>query len=68
MSMSVGFGSILLFKFIVQNLEGIGVYFSALEALSPAFILSLLSGYLVSKLWPDDELKDSYRADLRVGD
>lgn len=49
-SMMIGFLAIPIFKFIVQGFEGIGPYFTALEALPPAFLLSLLSGYLVSKV------------------
>jgi len=55
-SMIIGFLSIPVFKFVVQNMDGIGDYFTALEALPPAFALSMISGYAVSKLYPDPAL------------
>ena len=51
-SMIVGFLSIPFFKFIVQEIDGIGPYFQALEALPPAFIASMAAGYLTSKMQP----------------
>jgi sodium/proline symporter len=59
-SMIVGFVSIPLFKFVVQNIEGIGVYFTALEALPPAFIASFVAGFVVSKYKPDLQSSKNY--------
>jgi len=63
-SMIVGFLSIPFFKFIVQDTDGIGIYFKALEALPPAFILSMAAGYLASKIQPHYVLKNAYSDDL----
>jgi sodium/proline symporter len=48
-SMVVGFLCIPFFKFVVQPIDGIGVYFEKLDVLFPSFILSMLVGYIVSK-------------------
>lgn len=63
-SMVVGFLCIPLFKFVVPNIAVVGPYFALLESLPPAFLLSLLAGYVTSLLWPDDRLRESYQRDL----
>ena len=52
-SMVTGFVAIPFFKFVVPEFVLVGPYFTALEALPPAFFLSLAAGYLTSKLKPD---------------
>jgi len=64
-SMIIGFLAIPFFKFIVQDIDGVGIYFRALEALPPAFIVSMAAGYLVSKVQPHSDLKNSYSDDLK---
>jgi len=44
-----GFLSVPFFKFVVQNIEGIGPYFVQLDVLAPSFLISMLAGYFVSK-------------------
>jgi sodium/proline symporter len=51
-AMIAGFLSVPFFKFVVQNIEGIGPYFVQLDVLAPSFLISMLSGYLVSKSTP----------------
>lgn len=65
-SMIIGFLSIPFFKFIVQNIDGIGDYFTALEALPPAFALSMLTGYVVSKVTPDADLVEEVKKDFNA--
>ena len=48
-AMISGFLSVPFFKFIVQNIEGIGPYFVQLDVLAPSFLISMLAGYIVSK-------------------
>ena len=67
-SMLSGFLAIPFFKFIVQNFESIGPHFTALEALPPAFLISLLAGLLVSMLTKDQAQHDAYRDDLVIAD
>lgn len=65
-SMVVGFVAIPLFKFVMQRIDGIGDYFSALDALPPAFVMSMVAGYLVSKFIPDKNLAELYTKDLNT--
>jgi sodium/proline symporter len=51
-SMITGFFSVILFKFVVADMESIGVYFKELDVLAPSFALAMLVGYIVSKLFP----------------
>jgi Na+/proline symporter len=51
-SMITGFASVILFKFVVSNMEGIGPYFVELDVLAPSFALAMLVGYIVSKMYP----------------
>ena len=48
-----GFLGVLFFKFIMPRLEDIGIYFDKIAELALALFTGLLSGYLVSKLFPD---------------
>ena len=55
-------------KFVLQELPSVGPYFTALETMPPSFVSALLVGWLVTLLWPDDELRRGYREDLsRLG-
>lgn len=51
-SMLTGFLSVILFKFVVSNMDGIGPYFVELDVLGPSFLLAMIVGYIVSKLFP----------------
>ena len=65
-SMIVGFFSIPIFKFLVPNLDTIGIYFDKTAELLPSFILGLLTGYLVSKIYPDKKLTCEFEALLKT--
>lgn len=52
-SMITGFLSVMFFKFVVSNMEGIGDYFKELDVLAPSFVLAMLVGYIVSKMYPN---------------
>ena len=52
-SMVSGFVMVLVSKFWLQHLEGVGVYFQALESLPPAFLVSLCCGWVTSLIYPD---------------
>lgn len=51
-SMIVGFASVILFKFVFLNIEGIGAYLKELDVLAPSFALAMIAGYIVSKIFP----------------
>ncbi len=51
-SMITGFVSVIFFKFVVSNIEGIGAYFVELDVLAPSFALAMIVGYIVSKIFP----------------
>ena len=52
-AMISGFLGILVFKFIMPRIEGIGIYFDKIAELAPAMLMGFLSGYLVSRLFPN---------------
>ena len=52
-AMISGFFGVLVFKFIMPRLEGIGIYFDKIAELAPAMLIGFLSGYLVSKFFPN---------------
>lgn len=57
-SMLTGFACVPFFKFFVQNLDGIGIYFEKMDVLFPSFVISMLCGIIVSKLTqPKDEVQ-----------
>lgn len=58
-SMITGFTSVILFKFVFSNLEGIGKYFVELDVLAPSFALAMLVGYIVSKMFPNKNVENS---------
>ncbi len=51
-SMITGFVSVIIFKFIVSEMDGIGPYFVQLDVLAPSFVMAMIVGYLVSKISP----------------
>lgn len=51
-SMITGFLCVPFFKFVVANMEGIGPYFEKLDVLAPSFLISIIMGWLFSKLYP----------------
>ena len=53
-SMITGFASVIFFKFVVINIEGIGPYFKELDVLAPSFLMAIIIGCLVSKIYPPD--------------
>ena len=55
-SMITGFVSVIFFKFVVSNMEGIGAYFVELDVLAPSFALAMIVGYIVSKMFPVKEI------------
>lgn len=63
-SMITGFSMSMICKFVLQEMETIGPIFVALETMPPSFLSALIVGYVVTILWPDDELAAQYRADL----
>tara|TARA_B110000116_G_C16196127_1_gene298835 strand:+ start:152 stop:397 length:246 start_codon:yes stop_codon:yes gene_type:complete len=62
--MITGFCMTIISKFVLQSMETIGPYFTALETMPPSFLSALLVGYVVTILWPDDALEAAYRGDL----
>jgi sodium/proline symporter len=51
-SMTTGFTSVILFKFVFSNIEGVGNYLKELDVLAPSFVLAMIVGYIVSKISP----------------
>ena len=49
-SMIAGFLSVIVIKFVFQNLEGLGPYFEALDVLAPSFAVAMVFGWIFSKL------------------
>jgi sodium/proline symporter len=47
-----GFLSVILFKFVFQNMEGVGDYFVALDVLAPSFLIAMIFGWIFSKVYP----------------
>ena len=58
-SMITGFVSVILFKFVFSNIEGIGAYLKELDVLAPSFALAMIVGYIVSKMFPQKILKEN---------
>ncbi|PHR46373.1 MAG: sodium:proline symporter [Fluviicola sp.] len=51
-SMISGFACVPLFKFIFQEIEGIGIYFEKMDVLLPSFLVAMLVGWIFSKVYP----------------
>jgi sodium/proline symporter len=55
-SMVTGFACVPLFKFVVQEIDSIGIYFEKLDVLAPSFLLSMIAGYIFTKIYPAKEI------------
>lgn len=53
-SMITGFLCVPFFKFVVQSMDGIGPYFEKLDVLAPSFLLAMISGWIFSKIYPNN--------------
>jgi len=51
-SMIAGFLCVPFFKFVVTNMDGIGPYFEKLDVLAPSFLMSMIAGWIFTKLFP----------------
>ncbi len=51
-SMITGFACVPFFKFVIQPMESIGIYFEKLDVLAPSFLLAMIAGWIFSKLYP----------------
>ena len=51
-SMIAGFISVIIIKFVFQNMDGIGKYFAALDVLAPSFLIAMFFGWVFSLLFP----------------
>ena len=51
-SMISGFFSVMLFKFVFQELDDLGVYFVQLDVLAPSFLVAMIFGWFFSKISP----------------
>jgi len=58
--MIVGFLGVLFFKFVMPTIGWVGIYFDKIAELAPALLLGILTGYLVSKMYPDKELENEF--------
>ena len=65
-SMVVGFLSIPFFKFVMPTVPTIGPYFSEIAELGPSFLLSMLTGLVVSKIFPDPKLAESFTKEIEI--
>ena len=54
-SMISGFVSVCFFKFVLQPMDGIGIYIEKLDVLAPSFVMALLFGWIFTKLYPRKE-------------
>ena len=65
-SMIAGFSMTIISKFVLQELDGTGPYFVALETMPPSFLFALLVGWAVSVIWPSESLERQYQSDLKA--
>ena len=63
-AMITGFSMTMISKFVLQGMESIGPYFTALETMPPSFLSALIVGWLVTIIWPDEDLDARYRQEL----
>lgn len=56
-SMISGFACVPLFKFVFQEMEGVGIYFEKLDVLFPSFLIAMLVGWVFSKVFPPKVLE-----------
>ena len=65
-AMITGFLMTIISKFVFQGLDSVGPYFTALETMPPSFFSALIVGYVVTIVWPDKELENTYRRELAI--
>ena len=58
-SMVSGFISVIVIKFVFQNMESVGDYFKALDVLAPSFLVAMIFGWIFSKLYPNTEVANN---------
>lgn len=58
-SMISGFACVPIFKFFVQEIDDIGIYFKKLDVLAPSFTISIIVGIIVSKFTKNDIIKSN---------
>lgn len=63
-AMVTGFSMTIVSKFVLQELDSVGPYFTALETMPPSFLSALVVGYIVAVRWPDQTLARTFRDDL----
>lgn len=51
-SMISGFFSVMLFKFVFQEMDTVGAYFVKLDVLGPSFLIAMIFGWVFSKAYP----------------
>lgn len=51
-SMLTGFLCVPIFKFVVPRIDQIGPYFEQLDVLAPSFLISIIMGWVFTKLYP----------------
>ncbi len=47
-----GFLGVILFKFVINKLDGIGIYFERIDVLAPSFVIAMFLGWVFSKIYP----------------
>ena len=65
-SMITGFLGVPFFKFVMPNVSGIGPYFNEVAELGPSFAMAMFTGFIVSKIWPDPQLAESFSQERMI--
>jgi len=47
-----GFLGVILFKFVINKLDVIGIYFERIDVLAPSFVIAMFLGWVFSKTYP----------------
>ncbi len=63
-SMITGFICVPFFKFVVPQIAGLAPYIEKLDVLLPSFLMSMLAGYIVSKMNPNKELEQQFENEV----
>ncbi|MDG2455764.1 MAG: sodium/proline symporter [Bacteroidia bacterium] len=50
-----GFIGVSFFKFVLQPMDGIGIYIEKLDVLAPSFVIALFCGWIFTKMYPREE-------------
>jgi sodium/proline symporter len=66
-SMITGFVSVIIFKFVVSKIDVIGPYFVELDVLAPSFVMAMIVGYFVSKMYPPRPEAIKFIEDIDAG-